>query len=100
MNRDFLLNIIFDAIKNINEERESEDQIPIHEDIVLMGADALIDSITLVTLIVDVETEVSLKTGIDIYLTNDDAISQDVSPFISPKNLVNYMIKIIESKND
>jgi hypothetical protein len=83
--------IIFQALRNINEERETDEQLKIDLDTRLFGADAVLDSLSLVSVIVDVETAVSEQAGFDIFLTDDRAMSQELSPFTDVKALTAYI---------
>ena len=96
MNRPEALAIIYRALENLNEELESP--IPLREDVQLFGADSLIDSLSLVSVIVDVESDVSGELGILVSLTDDRAISQEVSPFTSPAALADYVVMLSQEQ--
>lgn len=83
--------IILQALKNINEERGSDDQLKIDLNTRLFGADAVLDSLSLVSVIVDVESAVSEQAGHEISLTDDRAMSQETSPFSDVNSLTAYI---------
>jgi len=60
-------------------------------DSVLLGENAVIDSLSLVNLIVDLEEEISDRTGVMISLTDDEAVFAEPSPYSSVKNLAQYV---------
>ncbi len=83
--------IILQALKNINEERGSDEQLKIDLNTRLFGADAVLDSLSLVSVIVDVESAVSKQAGHEISLTDDRAMSQETSPFSDVNSLTAYI---------
>jgi acyl carrier protein len=97
MNPQEIIDAIFHVVKNVNLERSEEDQIPIDPNVIFMGPGAVLDSISLVSLIVDIESQISEAVGFDIFLTDDDAINQPTPPFTSPKHLTDYIYKIIQN---
>lgn len=90
--KDEILAIIYTAMDSLNDELPEDAKIPLAPDTRLFGADATIDSLSLVSVIVDVETEASDQLGFPVVLTDDRAISQEVSPFTSPGALADYII--------
>ena len=95
LNKDAIQSIIFRALESINDERKLEDQILISAETSLFGADAVLDSLSLVSVIVDVESALSDASGREISLTDDRAMSQTVSPFSDVSTLTNYISLLI-----
>ena len=95
MNNQEINKIIFSALKTINQEREEVDQFAVTEETVLFGAGGLLDSLELVSLIVDVETAVADVTGKQISLTDDRAMNQPKYPFSSVSLLTCYVEKLL-----
>lgn len=87
--------IILNALSNINEERGPDEKLTIDLDTRLFGTDAVLDSLSLVSVIVDVETAVSERVGRDICLTDDRAMSQETSPFSDVNTLSAYVELLI-----
>jgi acyl carrier protein len=56
----------------------------------LFGGDSVLDSIGLVTIIIDIEMRLS-ELGIDITLTSEKAMSQKNSPFKSVSTLADFV---------
>jgi acyl carrier protein len=81
---------VLTAIRNTNLARTSENQIPDSPDAVLFGADSPLDSLGLVSLLMEVE-EVLRDEGIEISLSDERAMSQRSSPFRSVPALVRYI---------
>ncbi len=82
--------IVIDAVK----EYIDDEGVEINETSVLLGNDAVVDSIGLVNLIVDIESALSEK-DIEITLTSEDAMSRRKSPFRSVETLSDYIIELI-----
>lgn len=95
LNKDAVQEIILQALKNINDERGPDEQIQIGFDTRLFGTDAVLDSLALVSVIVDVEAAVSEGSGRDISLTDDRAMSQAVSPFSDVSTLTDYILLLL-----
>lgn len=95
LNKDVIQAIILQALKNINEERGPDEQLKIDLNTRLFGADAVLDSLSLVSVIVDVESAVSEQAGHEISLTDDRAMSQEISPFSDVNSLTAYIELLI-----
>ena len=87
--------IIYQALQNVNDERGPDEQIDIGPDTSLFGTDAVLDSLSLVSVIVDVEAAVSEASGRDVVLTDDRAMSQEVSPFSDVSSLTAYILLLL-----
>lgn len=87
--------IILQSLKNINDERDSDAQMQIDLDTLLFGSGAVLDSLELVSVIVDVEVATSEASGEDISLTDDRAMSQSISPFTDVNSLTNYILLLL-----
>ena len=84
--------IILQALNNINDERGPEEQLEVSLDTRLFGSDAVLDSLSLVSVIVDVESAISDASGREISLTDDRAMNQAVSPFSGVDTLTAYIL--------
>lgn len=92
LNKEQVEEIIFKALNSLNDERGSEDQISVDENTCLFGPEAALDSLSLVSLIVDVEGAVSEVSEKEVSLTDDHAMSQEISPFFSVTTLTKYIL--------
>jgi acyl carrier protein len=92
--KDEVLAIIYAAMESLNEEVSDDEKIPLQPDTKLFGAEATIDSLSLVSVIVDVESQASEVLGFPVVLTDDRAIGQEVSPFTDPEALSNYILML------
>lgn len=92
ISRDEILVIVIGAVQSLNDELIDEEKLEVvNEQTLLFGSGATLDSLSLVSVIVDVETEISDYTGHHITLTDDRAMSQDISPFDSVRTLCDYI---------
>lgn len=91
MNKTEATEIVVSAVK----EYIDDENITINESSILLGNDAVVDSIGLVNLIVDIESAIAEK-DIEITLTSEDAMSRRRSPFRSVDTLSDYIIELIE----
>jgi acyl carrier protein len=98
LNKEAIQAIILQALKNLNEERGPDEQLHIDLNTRLFGVDAVLDSLSLVSVIVDVESAVSDQSGRDISLTDDNAMSQSVSPFTDVNTLAAYIELLLSEK--
>lgn len=93
------LAIVLAALNTLNEEFSEGEKIIVAPETPLFGGDAVIDSLSLVSVIVDVEQAVGDKLGYSISLTDDRAINQEVSPFTSPNTLAAYIVAVSDERN-
>lgn len=62
----------------------------------LVGGDAVLSSMALVSYVVDVETMVADEHDIEVVLVNEKALSRSESPFRTIDTLAAYVIELIE----
>lgn len=72
--------------------------VTIDEHTCLIGSNAVLDSIGLVTVIVEIESLLD-EQGIEVSLTSEKAMSSAISPFRSIGALVNFVHDQIEEQN-
>ena len=90
-----VLESIYQALKALNDERGADEQISIGPDTSLFGEQSALDSLALVSVIVDLETAVSEKFGRPISLTDDKAMNQDPVPFTDVGTLQRYILGLV-----
>jgi acyl carrier protein len=90
--------IILTALHELNEEFDGDDKIAVGPETVLFGVDAEIDSLSLVSVIVDVETALSVDHGFELSLTDDRAMSREVSPFTDVPALKDYILELLAER--
>lgn len=96
---DDILSIIFTAIDEINDEKEPDQKIEKALETVLFGDDAGLDSLDLVSMIVDIEGAASEAFDMLICLSDDKAMDRDPVPFTSVSNLKGYILQLVSENS-
>jgi len=93
MEKNKIVEIVFNVLSGICKKNNIN--CVINKDTPLIGSNSVLDSLGLVNLIVDIETEF-LDEDIEISLTSENAMSSRISPFRTTGSLVNYIEKQIQ----
>ena len=99
LTKENVLEIILRALQNLNEEFDDSEKFVVDSNLSLFGADATLDSLALVSVIVDVEGAVSAALGRSVSLTDDRAMTQEVSPFDNVQTLLNYIMILVSEES-
>ena len=86
-----LLDIIYEVIDEINEIGNLEEKLKKSPDTQLYGPDGQMDSMSIVSMITQVEQEVEDRFDTPVSLTSEKGMSQKNSPFKSIKSLVDFI---------
>lgn len=86
-----MLNLVVKAVEEQLQAANQKITGRINAETPLLGAGRVVDSIGLVTLIVDVENRVAEEVGKSISLMDDRAMSQSKSPFRTVGSLAEYL---------
>ena len=89
--------IIFDAVEELNEQLEKENQLPKSTDTVLFGKEGMLDSLGLVTLLVAIEQRLEDEFDVSVTIADEKAMSMKRSPFYSIGTLSDYIHELIQS---
>ena len=92
MDRAAVVAEIYNAIRRANELRPPGEQIACAETAPLFGPGGSLDSLGLVSLIVDLEEAVNAGTGKGLILADDRAVSQRRSPFRDVASLADHVM--------
>ena len=84
------------AFDEVSEELALDEQISQSPDRVLYGEGGVLDSLGLVSLIVEIEAAVTDEYGVTLSLANNRALSQKSSPFRTVGTLVDYVVNQVE----
>jgi acyl carrier protein len=93
-----VMTIIRDAVLQLNSFRKEGDVIEFSEDFVLFGPGAVIDSLDLVNVITEVEESISDEFDLALSLTDDRAMTREVSPYDSVSTLKEYVLELLSEK--
>ena len=76
-----------------------EHQLPaLDESTHLIGKKAVVNSLGLVSVIVDIEQKLSDDYGIEVTIADDRAMSQEKSPFLTIRTLAEYVSVLIDEQ--
>ena len=89
--------IVLRCMENTNLSREPDEQLLIHPQARIFGGDSTLDSLGLVSLLIDIE-DTFADQNIEIRLSDDRAMSQKRSPYRDVPTLVAYLYEQIEQK--
>jgi acyl carrier protein len=90
--------IVISNVSSLVETLPDDQKFIVDINTKLFGKDANIDSLSLVSIIVDLETIFSDDYNIEISLTDDRAMMRKISPFESISTLVNYIDELINEQ--
>ncbi|HPT14753.1 MAG TPA: hypothetical protein PK796_08200 [Bacteroidales bacterium] len=95
MDKQLLNELIINCVKQVLEEVASGHTTNINSESKLYSSGGLLDSLSLVRLIADIEEEIYQKTNQTITLADEKAMSQRNSPFKSIISLSDYIEKLL-----
>lgn len=95
MNKGEIFDIVIKQVAELNETLPQEQQFTVDKDTILFGNNSKIDSLSLVSVIVDLEGVFASEHNLEISLTDDRAMTREVSPFDSVTTLVAYIDEVV-----
>jgi acyl carrier protein len=95
MDKKIIHDIVMNQVTQLNETLPVDQQFVVNENTVLFGNGSAIDSLSLVSIIVDLETVFSSEHNQDISLTDDNAMTRSISPFSSISSLIDYIFELV-----
>lgn len=98
INRTDLTNLVITSLRDVLEQSGRPLPATIEENTLLFGKGALLDSLALVTMVVDLEQRLEEEHGLTLTLADDRAMSQRNSPFRSVGALVDYLEQLIHEE--
>jgi acyl carrier protein len=96
MDRTTVDNIVCEALRN-QLEADGEVRDGVGMEAVLLGSDALIDSLGLVNIIIEIEQVLLDEHDISVTLVDEKAMSQRNSPFRTVDTLSAYTTELVQS---
>lgn len=99
IDRSQIVNIIITALHNLNQEFEESERFQVHENMVLFGCESALDSMGLVSLVMDVELVLSEQYGVEVDLADERAMSMKNSPFRTVQSLADYIYTLVVEQN-
>jgi acyl carrier protein len=89
--------LILATLNTINDSFSDDAKIQVSSKTILFGSDSEIDSLALVSLVVDLEAALS-EDYEDISLTDDRAMTREKSPFTSVASLKEYIFELLSER--
>ena len=94
---DDIIQVIFQAIDELNEQLPKEERLDKSVDMELFGSEGNLDSLRLVSLITSLEQKIDEKLGITVSLFDHLATSENDNPFTSINSLADFVASILEN---
>jgi acyl carrier protein len=91
LDRKVAIEIVLSCLKDAVDQNGG-DASGITEETVIVGPEAVIDSIGVVSLIVDIEQKLEMDYQVSVTLANDRAMSQRSSPFRTATVLADHIL--------
>jgi len=96
--KDAILEVIYEAIADLNDDKSEDEKVAATMDAILFGPESGLDSLDLVSLIVDVEGGASDLLDKSVSLSDDNAMDQDPVPFTSVASMLDYIMGLADEK--
>lgn len=92
-------NLVINQVEQLVDTFPSEQQFKVNSNTALIGKGSNIDSLSLVSIIVDLEMIFTDKLDSSFSLMDEHALTREISPFESIANLVDYIYeRVLEIK--
>jgi acyl carrier protein len=88
---------VFKAIDDLNQHLPKGSLVEKVADAPLYGKNGRLESLDFVEFIVEVEGQVQAEFGVDFFLTDEDLLSKELSPFTTVGALIDHVQKLLES---
>lgn len=100
MTREQYVGIVSQSFVSTASEAGVELPIEVSESTALVGLHSVLDSMGLVTLVLDVEQRLEEQAGLNLSLMDEQALSRSHSPFRSIGSLVDYIVEVSDVARD
>jgi len=95
MKKEEIFAIVIANVKDLVDTFPEDEQFEVTTETVLFGNGSQIDSLSLVSVIVDLEMLFLDEYEKEISLTDDRAMTREISPFDNVSNLGDYIFEIV-----
>jgi len=89
---------VFEAIDEMNAQLPKGIAIEKNTDAPLYGKNGKLESLDFVAFIVEVEGKVQNEFGVDFFLTDENLLSKESSPFTTVGTLVEHIQRVLETE--
>lgn len=87
--------LVFTSLREVLEQSDLPVPSVMNEQTALIGQGAVLDSLALVSLVVDLEQRLEEDYGMAVVLASDRAMSQARSPFLTTGTLTAYICELM-----
>ena len=94
-----IVNLLLATLKAHFDEMNERVVLTERENIRLFGGGGLLDSIGLVTFIVEVEERLEVEFDVSVILADEKAMSRRTSPFARISYLADYILEVINEES-
>ena len=98
--RNKILEGIYAAIDEVNEQFPEDQNLEKSLETVLLGSSGKLESVNLVNLLVAIEENIEETFDIPISITDERAVSEKNSPFRTVETLCNFMLNLLDEKQN
>jgi acyl carrier protein len=95
VDRATIADLVIAGLRDVIAQSDTPPTAEITEATTLIGRNAVLDSLGIVSLIVDLEQQIEERFGATLSLANDRAMSQKNSPFRSVQTLTDYIVSLL-----
>jgi acyl carrier protein len=97
INNDEIIQVIFQAIDELNEQLPKEERLDKSVGMELFGSGGKLDSLRLVSLVTTLEQKIEEGFGITVTLFDHLASSENDNPFMNINRLADFIASILEN---
>ena len=87
--------LLLTSVRDLLEQSGTSIPANLGPQTILFGPDAILDSLGLVTLIIDVEQRLEAEHGVSVALATDKAMSERQSPFRTVQTMTEYICRVV-----
>ena len=91
LNQNDVLTIIFDCVDELNKQLPPNERLAKAANSVLVGDGGVLDSLSLITLLVSVEDNIAARTGTRVSLIGDPNLSEERGKFHTLGSLAGFV---------
>src|SRR5213594_191154 len=93
-----ILKAVYDAIDELNGQLPPGVFVEKSLDAPLYGATGKLESLDIVTLVMEVEEKINAEFGTDITIADEHLLSKQKSPFSSLRTLIEYLEEVLKQE--
>ena len=97
-NTEGITEIVYSAIEFLNEELAGKETLKPQGETILIGPDSDLSSLQIINLVIRVEEEITIFSGLDINLTDDESIFYPDGPLRNVKAFIDYLKNEVDNK--